>query len=335
MRTKIIGWVTAAVLLAAAISLLRGMLGGPDPPPAVDVGVEEALAKGDVARARLSLGYQVRPALIPTSGNFSSDPIAWEAPAALWTAVGFEEASRYQRAPLVFRVSAKGPGGEAVLAEVDASEDLAAGIWHPIRAELPVELGSPVRLHFSIERDAAVGSAGAGSRAVWAAPRLLRAGGDPPPNVLLIVLDTLRADRTSAYGYARPTTPFLEELASRGATVAEMISPYPTTLPSHWTMFSGLNTLRHGTYRPGLEDWPSEMVPLAERLQRAGYLTAAFTEGGYVHAGFGLSQGFDIYDNGPFAREIDARDSADVTFATAAGWIEANRDASFFVFLQT
>jgi arylsulfatase A-like enzyme len=335
MRTRIIGSIAALVLLVAATWLVRERGQVPPLPPAIDVGFREALAHGEVSKARLSMADQVRPALIPSRADFESDPIALESPGAVWTAIGFEEANRHGKSRLAFRVTATGPRGDAILTEVATPADFRGGRWHPVQAALPSTLGWPVRLRFSVEDASEGGLPGAVPRVAWAAPRLLTATDEKPPNVLLIVLDTLRADRTSVYGYGRRTTPFLEDLASRGAMVTEMIASYPTTLPSHWAMFSGFNTPRHGSYRPGLEGWPSGMVPLAERLRRAGYLTAAFTEGGYVQAAFGLSQGFDLYDDGPFAREIDARDSVAVTFDEAARWIEGNRGASFFVFLQT
>jgi arylsulfatase A-like enzyme len=138
-------------------------------------------------------------------------------------------------------------------------------------------------------------------RLVWSSHTNL-----PPPeartgaslhDVLFIVMDTTRADRMSVYGYPRPTTPRLEELA-RGATVyARAISQAIWTLPSHASMFTGLYPPEHGA------DWesakrppplPSEAVTLAERFRAAGYRTACISANQLFIPVFGLTQGFEV-----------------------------------------
>jgi arylsulfatase A-like enzyme len=116
------------------------------------------------------------------------------------------------------------------------------------------------------------------------------------PNVLFIVLDTVRAKNLGLYGYARETTPRLSRLAARGVGFNDARSAAPWTLPSHATMFTGR--------------WPSELfehpeqrldstVPtLAEYLGRNGYATAGFVANTfYCNSGFGLSRGFDHYED--------------------------------------
>ena len=116
------------------------------------------------------------------------------------------------------------------------------------------------------------------------------------PNVLLIVLDTVRAKSLGLYGYARDTTPRLARLATTGVRFADARSAAPWTLPSHATMFTGR--------------WPSELfehpeqkldssVPtLAEYLGRNGYATGGFVANTfYCNAGFGLGRGFDHYED--------------------------------------
>jgi arylsulfatase A-like enzyme len=115
------------------------------------------------------------------------------------------------------------------------------------------------------------------------------------PNVLLVTLDTTRADHTSAYGYDRPTTPRLEELARDGVQFDAAYAPIPNTLPSHVSMMTGLLPSSHGTTQNGIP--LAKGVPtLAEVLARAGYRTAAFLGSFAVSAVFGLNRGFSSYD---------------------------------------
>jgi arylsulfatase A-like enzyme len=117
------------------------------------------------------------------------------------------------------------------------------------------------------------------------------------PDVLFVVMDTTRADRMSVYGYARATTPRLEELA-RGATVySRAISQAIWTLPSHASMFTGLYPAEHeadwqGVKRP--PPLPSEAVTLAERFRAAGYRTACISANQLFIPVFGLTQGFEV-----------------------------------------
>lgn len=154
------------------------------------------------------------------------------------------------------------------------------------------------------------------------------------PSVILVVFDTLRADHTQPYGYERETTPFLSELAERGTLVEEVVATYPSTLSSHWSMFTGLFPARHGIY-PGRGRAFPRTKPLSEHFQDAGYRTAAFTEGGFVHSLFGFDRGFDVYDDGPASGLLDFDGSAASTFAAALDWLTGVGDDPFFLFLHT
>ncbi|HEY8515790.1 MAG TPA: sulfatase [Candidatus Binatia bacterium] len=113
--------------------------------------------------------------------------------------------------------------------------------------------------------------------------------------MLVITLDTTRADHTSAYGYDRPTTPRLEEMARDGVRFDVAYAPMATTLPSHTTMFTGLLPRTHGTLKNGLV--VDQKLPLlAEILRNDGYRTAAFLSSFAVASRFGLARGFEVYD---------------------------------------
>jgi arylsulfatase A-like enzyme len=114
------------------------------------------------------------------------------------------------------------------------------------------------------------------------------------PNLLLIVLDTTRADHMSVNGYARPTTPFLEELARRGTVYLNAIAPAPWTVPVHASLFTGQQprvhqaTTMHRWLEPGF-------VTLAEILHDVGYRTVAFSCNPWVGRSFNLDQGFEQF----------------------------------------
>ncbi len=115
------------------------------------------------------------------------------------------------------------------------------------------------------------------------------------PNVFLIVIDTLRADHLSAYGYDKATSPHIDALAAQGTLYEEAISAAPWTLPSHASLFTGLYVRDHHTSseHPNLD--PSYDT-LAERLARAGYHTGGFSNNVWTNPDSGLEQGFQRFE---------------------------------------
>ncbi|CAN5675097.1 hypothetical protein BH23PLA1_BH23PLA1_06620 [soil metagenome] len=129
------------------------------------------------------------------------------------------------------------------------------------------------------------------------------------PNVLLIVLDTVRADHMSLHGYDRDTTPNLVRLAERGIRFDRAIAPSPWTLPSHATMFTGQWPFEH---RAGLERPLDETHPtLAEHLAEHGYATAGFIANtAYCTAESGLARGFSHYEDHDLSLSALVRETA-------------------------
>ncbi|MDH3744897.1 MAG: sulfatase [Acidobacteriota bacterium] len=154
----------------------------------------------------------------------------------------------------------------------------------------------------------------------------------PPPTrgVILLSLDTLGAAHLGAYGYERDTSPFLDELATRGVLFENAVVQYPSTLVSHMSMFSGLYPQEHGVYRD-LMRLASEIVPLPEVFSRAGFTTAGFTEDGYVSAKVGFDRGFDVFAEAkPGGRAVEKTLAKGLEFLNS---LEA--DERFFLFLHT
>jgi len=137
----------------------------------------------------------------------------------------------------------------------------------------------------------------------WAAALLLTialpACSDSPsarPDVLIVVIDTLRSDHCSLYGYELETTPQLDRLAARGTTFEQAYSPTGTTCPAHATLFTGRHPGTHGLVRNGLVLADDELT-LAELASREGYRTAGFVSSFPVSALFGFGQGFQHFDD--------------------------------------
>lgn len=122
-----------------------------------------------------------------------------------------------------------------------------------------------------------------------------------PRNILLISLDDLRADHLGSYGYTRPTSPFLDQLASGGTRFSQAFVNTHGTPPSHTTLFTSLYQESHrvGMSSPGSgnrnDAVPRGLVTLTELLNEAGYRTLAVTGGGYMGKSFGQDQGFEHF----------------------------------------
>jgi arylsulfatase A-like enzyme/tetratricopeptide (TPR) repeat protein len=118
-----------------------------------------------------------------------------------------------------------------------------------------------------------------------------------PPSVVLITLDTTRADHLGCYGSAQAATPRLDELAGRGIRFEQALSPVPLTLPAHASLLTGRVPRRHGVRDNAGYRLPAGIPLLTERLKAAGYTTAAFVSAAVLDRDGGLARGFATYDD--------------------------------------
>lgn len=153
----------------------------------------------------------------------------------------------------------------------------------------------------------------------------------PPPlqGAVLIVLDTVRADHLSAYGYASPTSPELQKLASDSVVFEQTVSAAPWTRPSIAAILSG----RYPVTATGDETVTRSLVDV---VQRAGYRTAGFTEGGFFSRKFGMDQGFETYAEEKGAI-IDPQPGGGIanTFRQAETWLAEHASDRFFLLIHT
>jgi arylsulfatase A-like enzyme len=115
------------------------------------------------------------------------------------------------------------------------------------------------------------------------------------PNLVLIVIDTLRADKMSAYGFPRPTSPDLDQLAAEGVRFATVIAQSSWTRPSLGSMLTSRYPRTVGIYKEELEMLDGRFDTLAESLKAAGYTTVGSTANPNINSSFGFDQGFDHY----------------------------------------
>ncbi len=169
---------------------------------------------------------------------------------------------------------------------------------------------------------------------------LTSAGGDPlgaepeapavhRPSLLLVTLDTTRADHVSAYGAAAVRTPVLDALAQRGARWQRALTSSPLTLPAHCSLLTGLQPPEHGVRDNGSGALPADLPTLATALGERGYDTAAVVASRVLDRRFGLDRGFATYDDRMVAERLGQygypeRDARAVTDAALA-WLRGRR----------
>ena len=208
----------------------------------------------------------------------------------------------------------------------------ARGVWQRGRVDLAPWAGDTVNL--GIRLTAPDPAAGRREIAYVAEPEVLGAADvdDLPPNVVVILIDTLRADRLSINGYPRSTTPNLDRWAEeRAVNFTTAIAPAPWTLPSHVSLFTGLDAIVHGSNHT--RGAPPSLDMLAEQLRRAGYATRAVTGGVFLHPRFGFDQGFDAFRYWP--SDLDQGDEIADGTERALAAIDELADRPFFLFFHT
>jgi choline-sulfatase len=188
--------------------------------------------------------------------------------------------------------------------------------------------------------------------ALCIAPQAVVCAAAQPAPVILISIDTLRADHLSAYGYRRIQTPHIDSFARQGTLFAQIECQIPLTLPSHTSLFTSTYPFED-LIEENAERVPAGVVTVASVLRSHGYKTAAFIGSVFLEREMGLDQGFDTYDS-PFHFEAfspisgsmflgagggntssvrDMRDGA-LVLGAARRWLAANRGQPAFVFVH-
>jgi arylsulfatase A-like enzyme len=160
----------------------------------------------------------------------------------------------------------------------------------------------------------------------------------PRPNVVLVLIDTLRADHLSAYGYDRATSPFLDGLAADGVRFAQVASVAPTTFPSVSSLLTGRSPVAFYNGRARDEGIPAEFDTLAEMFRAVGYRTAAVSGNPIVRRhpqdDRGFDQGFDVFDESCSAPEEETWHNTWCVTHEALRLVDGFGEAPFFLYVH-
>jgi arylsulfatase A-like enzyme/Flp pilus assembly protein TadD len=165
-------------------------------------------------------------------------------------------------------------------------------------------------------------------------PKSLRSNAEnTSQNILLITIDTLRPDRLSCYSDAHVKTPNIDSLAERGVLFSRAFAHMPTTLPSHTNILLGTTPLYHGVHDNSNFIVIDEFLTLAEHLKNNGYSTGAFVGAFPLDSRFGLTQGFDVYDDNYGGQSLQeftyVERKAEVVVDRAMDWLKGQRNPWF------
>ena len=202
--------------------------------------------------------------------------------------------------------------------------------WEDADVDLSPYGGRNVKLAFttSAEKPGTVG--------LWANPLLTTTAPKNRPNVLIYMIDTLRADHTSLYGYARDTTPYLKKLGAQGLVFEDCQTQATWTKPSTASLMTSLYSFTHGISLDS-DTIPKGASTLAEQLRAAGYVTASVVSNPFAGRLTGLQRGFDYMSEWAVVqrRRTDAEDRATDSAAlnkVVFPWLEQHRDEPFFLY---
>lgn len=227
-------------------------------------------------------------------------------------------------------------GGEREVLDVLRTSERRHPRWLDVTADLSRWAGREITLEFHVALDGLPPEHRHGNLVAWGPVRLSAPSHRQRPNVLFILVDTLRSDHLTPYGYRRDTSPNIARtLAAPGAVVENAYSQAPWTLPS---VVSFMTSRQPGEILGGdaaAYGIPPEVPTLAAAMARRGYETGGFFGNRILHAGNGFAAGFDTFfspaddpaadDNQPDAAEVNRR---------VLPWLEAHRNQPFFLYVH-
>jgi arylsulfatase A-like enzyme/Tfp pilus assembly protein PilF len=162
----------------------------------------------------------------------------------------------------------------------------------------------------------------------------------PRPNILIITVDTLRADRVGCYGYTGGLTPNVDELAKDGIVFERAVAQVPLTWPSHAAIFTGTYPFHNGVQDFTGQPLSDHFRTLAESLKDHGYATGAVVSSFVLDRSWGLARGFESYDDAFAGQEFLQKNlglverRAEDSVNHAVGWLEAHSNQPFFLWLH-
>ena len=277
-------------------------------------------------------------ALPPEAQTLGTEPLLIAPGSLLEGGLGVDPLSIEAKTPPVrFELVARTARGDRALLDetIDPATERARR-WLDYRIDLSELAGEEVRFVLKTRLADEPGSAEAAiALPLWGAARILvRQKEERLPNVVLISIDTLRADHVGAYGSDLATTPNLDQLAGEGVLFENVIAPYPSTTASHMSMLTGTYPEVHDVLAP-TDRLSDGITTLAEVLSAHGYQTAAVTEDGMIAWQIGIARGFGFYrefkEMSPAGSDGNVREGV----SAALEWLDRHPGERFFLFLHT
>jgi len=280
----------------------------------------------------LEIDGDLRPAFFAPAPAEITFKVELPADAHLLFGFGILEEGWFDSDGVEFSVSVvRGGKEEAVFSRIlQPQSDPRAGRWRDARVDLSRYSGEYVELIFR------TGPGMQDNRnfdfAAFSSPILYRPTGTGIATPIVIIdIDTLRADHLQLYGYGQPTSPAINEFAEESVVFERAIAQAPWTLPSQMSILTGLYPGTHQVQQPNQRLVPG--VPtLASQLSRRGYFTKAVTDGGAISSAFGFDHGFDSYS------EWTGHHGADYLtgfMERASEWLTSFPESNFFLLLHT
>ena len=228
--------------------------------------------------------------------------------------------------PVTFRLTVSMDGEETTLLEETINDP---SLWFNKKIDLAAFAGKTVELEFG-----AVG-AEPGQVALWSNPCIYQAepaqASQRAPNILLYLVDALRADRLSAYGYSLDTSPRLSALAQSGALFTNFFSQETCTKPSVMTLHTGTDKMVHGFSCNGGPDFEEELPFFPATLRSLGYTTCAISENSYAPP--------RSFVQTAYCRQVELftqeANMSEHTYTHAVNFLEQHRDRPFFLYIHT
>lgn len=275
------------------------------------------------ARPPFDEGHSFREGILAAPSQRIEFPLEVPERAQLSLSLGLHRMSRIGAA---VRFAVRIDAGDASTTLLEESLVASPAAWHWHERRLDLEPWSGERVNLVLETVAGDGGV---AIPVWGKPRIdfPRAVGDPP-SVLLLAVDTLRADHLEPYGDRGPRTPAIAALAADGVVFEQGIAEANWTLASFASLFTGASPARHQVRR-SLDALPHRMETVASRFRRAGWITEAILYKTVMGPGRDLERGFERYFNVP---QVYAR--GDRNRRKAIEWLSENGDRRFFLFLH-
>jgi arylsulfatase A-like enzyme len=231
-------------------------------------------------------------------------------------------------APVTFRVQVQGAKGDLFSRTLSNNDD-----W--VNGDVDLTPYAERRISLTLVTE----SERAGAVGLWANPLITTGAAARRPNVLIYMIDTLRADHASLYGYSRETTPFLKQLGRTGVVFDDCQAQATWTKASTASLMTSLYSFTHGIVND-FDTIPSGAATLAEQLRGAGYTTASIVANPYAGRATGLQRGFDYLLEFPMVlrKRTEAADRATDSAAVnklAFEWLDAHRDEPFFLYAHS